>query len=192
MPVENEFKRDSPTSPTTKAGVKLEVQNEPPPFSALAHINIENREFVVKLCPGRQNPDKPRKPKAKVGPDGKAIKPPKPCKNDTCNMRTGMIDGLLEKTVKMKERMVEIAGMLEVVNEERQEAEAELATQQQYLNESEQRHELLVREEQECDDELAKANAAMVESKNSITNLEMERQRLARIVFENKLKQQGA
>jgi len=32
----------------------------------------------------------------------------------------------------------------------------------------------------------------MVESKNSITNLEMERQRLARIVFENKLKQQGA
>jgi hypothetical protein len=193
MPIENEIKRATPTSPKDKGGAKVEaIQNEQPPFSALAHISVDNREFVVKLCPGRHNPDKPRKAKTKVGPDGKAIKPPKPCKNDTCNIRTGLIDGLLEKTVKIKERMVAIAGQLEVVNEERQEAEVELETQQQYLHESEQRHELLVREEQECDGELARIRAAVAEGKNGVTELEAERQRLARIVFENKLKQQGA
>lgn len=193
MPVENNIKRATPT-PKDKDGVKVvePIQNEQPPFSALAHISVDNRDFVVYLCPGRHNPDKPRKAKAKVGPDGKAIKPPKPCKSDTCNIRTGLIDGLLEKTVKMKERMVAIAGQLGVVNEELQEAEVELETQQQYLHESEQRHELLVREEEECDGELARISAAMVEGKNGVTELEAERQRLARLVFENKLKQQGA
>ena len=138
MPIELDLKRDArPKTPTGKSEKSDEVLSEPPPFSALAHLNVDNIEFVVALCPGRHNPDKPRKKPGPRGPDGKPIKKPQPCKHNPCNIRTGMIDAHLEKTHKMKARMQEIAGQLEGVKEERLEAEQELETQQQYMAQAE-------------------------------------------------------
>eukprot|EP00613_Pedinella_sp_CCMP2098_P027707 CAMPEP_0171698392 /NCGR_PEP_ID=MMETSP0991-20121206/9335_1 /TAXON_ID=483369 /ORGANISM="non described non described, Strain CCMP2098" /LENGTH=384 /DNA_ID=CAMNT_0012287259 /DNA_START=79 /DNA_END=1229 /DNA_ORIENTATION=+ len=191
MPVEVDRKRDQSPKPVKAADAgPEEIQNETPPYSALTHINIDNIDFVVKLCPGRHNPDQPRKKMAR-GADGKVVKPPRSCKNPACNLRTNMIERMMEKTVELKERMVEIAEILEGVQEERAEAELELETQKQYLQDSVARHDLLKLENKECEEELEKTKHEEYEGKSRVTEMEAERQQLARIVFENKLKQQG-
>jgi hypothetical protein len=191
MPIELDLKREDRTkAKKAKDAGPEEIQNETPPYSALTHIKIDNIEFVIKLCPGRHNPDQPRKKVAR-GADGKVVKPPRSCKNPACNLRTAMIDKMMEKTMLLKERMVDIAEMLETVQEERLEAEGELETQKQYLQDSVARHDLLKLSNKECEEELEKTKQEEYEGKSRVTELEAERQRLARIVFENKLKQQG-
>jgi len=192
MPIEVDLKRDAMSPKAAKGKVNVEeIVNEIPPFSAVSHINIDNVQFVIKLCPGRHNPDQPRKQKEKKGADGKAIKPPKPCKNDLCNIRTRLIDVMMDKTLQMKARMQEILGQLDFVNEERLEAESELEIQKKYLQDSEARFDILKSEEKECQAVLEGIKQSEHDGKNKVLDLEAERQRLARIVFENKLKQQG-
>mmetsp|Transcript_5052 Transcript_5052/g.6543 ORF Transcript_5052/g.6543 Transcript_5052/m.6543 type:complete len:433 (+) Transcript_5052:146-1444(+) len=194
MPIELDLKRSEYSKNAATKGKEEqpeEIQNETPPYSALSHIRIDNVPFVINLCAGRHNPDQPRKQKIGRGADGKIIKPPKACKNPTCNLRTGMIDGMINKTVELKDLILEIAEQLEVVQEERGEAEQELETQKQYLRDSEARHELLKIENKECEEELERTKQEEYDCKSRVTELEAERQRLARIVFENKLKQQG-
>jgi hypothetical protein len=200
MPVELDLKRRGHAQ---KAGTKqketpVDPHFEPPPYSALTHIKIEDVPFVINLCPTRHHaaevPEEGKRRRKKVGlqPDGRVIKAaPRLCRNPACALRDGLIDGMMDKTVELKDMMLDIAEQLEAVQEERFEAEQELETQKQYLRDSEGRHELLKIENKECEEELERTKQEEYDCKNRVTELEAERQRLARIVFENKLKQQG-
>lgn len=200
MPIELDLKRSNRAQRAeSKPKENAVVSNiEPPPYSALTHIKIEDVPFVINLCPTRHHaaevPNNGGRRRKKVGlqPDGRVIKAaPRLCRNPACTLRDGLIDGMMDKTIEVKDNMLDIAEQLEAVNEEKIEAEVELETQKQYLRDSEGRHELLKVENKECEENLEREKQEEYDCKNRVTELEAERQRLARIVFENKLKQQG-
>jgi hypothetical protein len=192
MPIELDVKHHAEVHSPKKPGEEKPgaVENETPPFSAVTHITIDNMQFVIKLCPGRHNPDKPRK-KPQRGPDGKVVKPMKPCADPACSLRAQMVETMLAQSERVRARAVDLAKQLAAAAEERAEAEFELEQQKQFLNESEQRHELLAAEEKELAAELEAQKQAEKDGRVRIADMESERQRLARIVFENKLRQKG-
>ena len=100
-----------------------------PAFSLISHVDPDNIAFLGTLCADRQKPD-PRKPKkaptTMIGPDGKIIKIPKPCKERACVARTMMVDRMFESAGQLQERALALGQQLAGMQEEKEESEQTL------------------------------------------------------------------
>ena len=160
----------------------------PSPCAPLA-LSLES---VIALCPGRH---KIKRLTAKSKPlrdeDGNIVKEKMPCIDVTCQLRGDMMKEMLQETAKLKEEKIAITAKIELATEEREDTEQELESLKRLLIDGEAKNALLCAEADALSAESDKGLAAETEIKNRVTALEVERQRLAKIVFENKLRQQG-
>lgn len=161
-------------------------------FSGVVHIPKDNLLFLSTLCESRQIPDKPRTaPTVMMGPDGKMIKIPKPCKNRECKMRDEKLYKLSAQATALREKIIGLGKEMVKLQESKVTAEAELAEQQKAMAEQDEALKDAVLQEEEVEAELKETKAAAFEKEQQATDLELEKQRIGRIIFDNKLRIQG-
>lgn len=94
-------------------------------------------------------------------------------------------------TASIKEEIQGLTTSIDEMTEEREDGEVELTLLKRSLADAEARQKLLSAEEKDLAAEKERWSNEETEARNAVTTLQTERQRLAKIMFENKLKQQG-
>jgi hypothetical protein len=148
---------------------------------------------VINLCPGRHDRIEapPQKDMNEKNADGKATEGKKTCKNPACRLRQELLNGMIKANEEMAAEIQEMAASLDELKVEADDAEEELEAQKRTLADAEKRTEILDAEEKRLSEQSEFCRSVETIAKNRMTTMEAERQTLARILFESKLKKQG-